>query len=150
MAGGLRRFGHHQLLRRRCRQGLQLRLRRRCELNKRLPHPLPLGRLLGRVDQGIGRRQIRQIARDRHLVRRDFRLDILPSLPPGRRLLAAACGLTVRMTGKTGTKPSAVGRHQPALDQAMAQGEANERLAGPTDRVAVVVAKIGASIPWAS
>jgi hypothetical protein len=136
MAGGLRRLGHHQLLRRRCRQGLQLRLRRRCELNKRLPHPLPLGRLLGRVDQGIGHRQIRQIARDRHLVRRGFRLDILPSLPPppaaGRR------------------EPAAVGRHQPALDQAMAQGEANERLAGPTDRVAVVFAEIGASIPWAS
>jgi hypothetical protein len=32
----------------------------------------------------------------------------------------------------------------------MTQGEANERLAGPTDRVAVVLAEIGASIPWAS
>jgi hypothetical protein len=114
------RLGHDELLRGRRRQRIPLRLCLGLEFGQGFLDPLALGRLLGRVDQGIGGLEILQIALDRHLVRGDLGLHLLPRLPP---LAAAGRG-----------EPAAVGRDLPGTDQPAGPLDQVGRIGRTTDR----------------
>lgn len=107
------RLGHDELPRRRRRQGIAFPRGFGPKLGQGPLDPLALGRRLGRVDQRIRRLQILHIPFDRHLVRGNLGLDLLPRLPP---LAAAGSG-----------EPAAVGRHLPRPDQPTLEGETNDR-----------------------